>query len=56
MAFSFNLNQESVVLLTLAAVTITYLEEKKFKSGEEEAILTKDSKSSSTESGKLHPF
>lgn len=42
---SFNLTPESVVLLTLAAVTITYLEEKKFKSAEEEAILTKDSKS-----------
>ena len=42
---SFNLTTESVVLLTLAAVTITYLEEKKFKSAEEEAILTKDSKS-----------
>jgi hypothetical protein len=42
---SFNLTQESIVLLTLAAVTITYLEEKKFKSTEEEAILTKDSKS-----------
>jgi len=42
---SFNLNQESIVLLTLAAVTITYLEEKKFKSDEEEETLTKDSKS-----------
>ncbi len=42
---SFNLTTESVVLLTLASVTITYLEEKKFKSAEEEAILTKDSKS-----------
>jgi hypothetical protein len=42
---SFNLNQESIVLLTLAAVTITYLEEKKFKSAEEEETLTKDSKS-----------
>ncbi len=42
---SFNLTPESVVLLTLASVTITYLEEKKFKSAEEEAILTKDSKS-----------
>ena len=42
---SFNLNQESIVLLTLAAVTITYLEEKKFKSAEEEEQLTKDSKS-----------
>jgi len=42
---SFNLTQESIVLLTLAAVTITYLEEKKFKSVEEEEQLTKDSKS-----------
>jgi len=42
---SFNLNTESIVLLTLSSVTITYLEEKKFKSVEEEAILTKDSKS-----------
>jgi hypothetical protein len=42
---SFNLTQESIVLLTLAAVTITYLEEKKFKSAEEEEQLTKDSKS-----------
>ena len=42
---SFNLTTESVVLLTLAAVTITYLEEKKFKSTEEEEQLTKDSKS-----------
>jgi hypothetical protein len=42
---SFNLTTDSVVLLTLAAVTITYLEEKKFKSAEEEEQLTKDSKS-----------
>lgn len=42
---SFNLNIESIVLLTLAAVTITYLEEKKAKSPEEEEELTKDSKS-----------
>ena len=42
---SFNLTQESIVLLTLASVTITYLEEKKFKSVEEEEQLTKDSKS-----------
>jgi hypothetical protein len=42
---SFNLTPESIVLLTLAAVTITYLEEKKFKSAEEEEQLTKDSKS-----------
>lgn len=42
---SFNLNTESVVLLTLAAVSIVYLEEKKCKTPEEEAELTKDSKS-----------
>jgi hypothetical protein len=42
---SFNLTPESIVLLTLASVTITYLEEKKFKSSEEEEELTKDSKS-----------
>lgn len=42
---SFNLTQESIVLLTLASVTITYLEEKKFKSPQEEEQLTKDSKS-----------
>jgi hypothetical protein len=42
---SFELTTESIVLLTLAAVTITYLEEKKFKSPEEEDQLTKDSKS-----------
>lgn len=42
---SFILTPESIVLLTLASVTITYLEEKKFKSAEEEAQLTKDSKS-----------
>lgn len=42
---SFDLTKESVVLLTLASVAITYLEEKKCKSPEEEAQLTKDSKS-----------
>jgi hypothetical protein len=42
---SFDLNTESVVLLTLASVAITYLEEKKCKSVEEEDELTKDSKS-----------
>lgn len=42
---SFNLNAESVVLLTLAAVSITYLEERKCKTPEEENELTKDSKS-----------
>lgn len=42
---SFNLTPESIVLLTLATVAITYLEEKKCKSIEEEDQLTKDSKS-----------
>jgi hypothetical protein len=42
---SFDLTPESIVLLTLASVTITYLEEKKFKSEQEEEQLTKDSKS-----------
>lgn len=36
---------DKVVLLTLAAVAITYLEEKKFKSAEEEQELIDDSKS-----------
>ena len=42
---SFEITSESIVLLTLSAVTITYLEEKKCKSNKEEIILTKDSKS-----------
>lgn len=42
---SIELDSQKVVLLTICALTITYLEEKKFKSSEEEAILTKDSKS-----------
>jgi hypothetical protein len=42
---SFNLTTESIVLLTLASVAITYLEEKKCKSVKEEDELTKDSKS-----------
>lgn len=42
---SFNINSESIVLLTLSSVAITYLEEKKCKSVEEEEQLTKDSKS-----------
>jgi len=42
---SFNLSTESIALLTICSLTIVYLEEKKFKSAEEEAILTKDSKS-----------
>ncbi len=42
---AFNLDIQSVVLLTIAAITIIYLEEKKFQSAEEEQILTKDSKS-----------
>jgi hypothetical protein len=39
------LNKETVVLLTIACVTIVFLEEKKAKSPEEEDKLTKDSKS-----------
>ena len=42
---SFILTPESIVLLTLSSVTISYLQEKKFKSAEEEDQLTKDSKS-----------
>lgn len=42
---SFNLSEESIVLLTICALTITYLEEKKCKTVEEEELLTKDSKS-----------
>jgi hypothetical protein len=42
---SLEITPESIVLLTIASVTITYLEEKKFKSDDEESILTKDSKS-----------
>lgn len=42
---SFNLSKESIVLLTICSLTIVYLEEKKFKSSKEEAILIKDSKS-----------
>lgn len=42
---SLELTYDKVVLLTICAFTIIYLEEKKFKSKEEEEILTKDSKS-----------
>ena len=42
---SIELTPDKVVLLTLAALTIIYIEEKKFKSAEEEEVLTKDSKS-----------
>ncbi len=42
---AFNLTTDSIVLLAIAAVTITYLEEKKCKSAKEEEILTKDAKS-----------
>jgi hypothetical protein len=42
---SVELNLETVVLLTIASVTIVYLEEKKFKTSQEEDRLTKDSKS-----------
>lgn len=39
------MTQETTVLLTIACITIVYLEEKKFKTPEEEEKLTKDSKS-----------
>lgn len=39
------MTQETTVLLTIACITIVYLEEKKFKTAEEEEKLTKDSKS-----------
>jgi hypothetical protein len=42
---SIELTPDKVVLLTIAAITIIYIEEKKFKSAKEEEILTKDSKS-----------
>ena len=42
---SIELTPDRIVLLVISALTITYLEEKKFRSSEEEAILTKDSKS-----------
>ena len=42
---SFDLSTESIVLLTICSLTIIYLEEKKFKTAEEESQLTKDSKS-----------
>jgi hypothetical protein len=45
MSMSIDISKTSIVLLTIAAITIIYLEEKKFKSPEEEAQLTKDSKS-----------
>lgn len=39
------MTQETSVLLTIACITIVYLEEKKYKTPEEEEKLTKDSKS-----------
>lgn len=42
---SLEVTTETVVLLTICAFTIIYIEEKKFKSGSEEDVLTKDSKS-----------
>ena len=42
---SIDITADKVVLLTICAFTIVYLEEKKFKAGQEEEILTKDSKS-----------
>lgn len=42
---SIEMTAETAVLLTIASVTIAYLEEKKCKSAQEEEKLTKDSKS-----------
>lgn len=42
---TIEITTHTVVLLTIAAVSIVYLEEKKCKSPEEEASITKDSKS-----------
>ena len=42
---SIDITPDKVVLLTICAFTIVYLEEKKFKDDQEEEILTKDSKS-----------
>ena len=42
---SIDITADKVVLLTICAFTIVYLEEKKSKDGQEEEILTKDSKS-----------
>ena len=42
---SIEVDANKVVLLTICAFTIIYLEEKKYKDGKEEDILTKDSKS-----------
>lgn len=42
---SFNLDEQSVVLLTLSSLSIIYLEEGKYKSSDEELKLRKDSKS-----------
>jgi len=42
---SIHLSRETVVLLTLAAITIVFIEEKKYKSSEEQELLTKNSKS-----------
>lgn len=42
---SIQITPESIVLLTIASVTISYIEEKKFKSEQEEALLIKDSQS-----------
>jgi hypothetical protein len=39
------MTQETTVLLTIACITIVFLEEKKYKTPEEEEKLTKDSKS-----------
>jgi hypothetical protein len=45
MSLNIEITQDKIVLLTIAAISIIYLEEKKFKTPEEEDQLTTDSKS-----------
>lgn len=45
MSLNIDITQDKIVLLTIAAISIIYLEEKKYKSGEEEEQITDDSKS-----------
>ena len=42
---SIEITKETIVLLTVCAFTIIYIEEKKYKSSEEEEVLVKNSKS-----------
>jgi hypothetical protein len=42
---SIEVTQQTVVMLTITAITIIFIEEKKFKNSKQEEILTRDSKS-----------